>query len=291
MYFRTQKFDKFVSPAQPKSQFWRLAAGVITIAAIFLGFTIGTMTLAQKLGFLVFSETTMDMNTRDSMSLMFLTFIGMIIGVWLSVKLYHGRPLNSLFGEWTAVRKNFLFSLFVTFSVQLPFMVIAMLVWGIQPNLSFASVALFLPISFLLLLIQTGAEELVFRGYLTQQLAARFKSPIIWFALPALLFGILHYDPQGMGQMAVWIAAALTILGFLLADLTRVTGNLGAAWGWHFSNNFLLMNLVGMPDNMHGYSWKIFTFSYHDLSPIVNVPIIGMDIVIWLILRTKLAQY
>ncbi len=85
LYFRTQKFEKFVSPAQPKSQFWRLAAGVITIAAIFLGFTIGTMTLAQKLGFLVFSETTMDMNTRDSMSLMFLTFIGMIIGVWLSV--------------------------------------------------------------------------------------------------------------------------------------------------------------------------------------------------------------
>lgn len=291
MHSRTQKFEKFVLPAQAKPQFWRLIAGTITIAAIYLGFTVGVMALALKLGLLTISETTANMNTRASMSLILITFLGMIIGVWLSVKLYHRRGLNSLLGKWSAVRKNFLFSLIVALSIQLPLMMIAIFLWGIQPNLSITSVALFLPISIILLLIQTGAEELVFRGYLTQQLAVRFRSPFFWLALPAILFGILHYDPLAMGHMAVPITIASTIFGFLLADLTRRTGNLGAAWGWHFSNNFLLMNLVGMPDNMHGYSWGIFTFSYHDLSPIVNVPIIGMYIVIWLILRTKLAQY
>ncbi len=53
-------------------------------------------------------------------------------------------------------------------------------------------------------LIQTGAEELVFRGYLQQQLAARFASPLIWMVLPALIFGAVHYDPATAGPN-VWL--------------------------------------------------------------------------------------
>lgn len=99
MHSRTQKFEKFVLPAQAKPQFWQLIAGTITIAAIYLGFTVGVMALALKLGLLTISETTANMNTRASMSLILITFLGMIIGVWLSVKLYHRRGLNSLLGK------------------------------------------------------------------------------------------------------------------------------------------------------------------------------------------------
>ncbi len=46
-----------------------------------------------------------------------------------------------------------------------------------------------LPLTLAGLVVQTGAEELLFRGYLTQQLAARFEARAIWMGVPALAFG------------------------------------------------------------------------------------------------------
>ena len=40
--------------------------------------------------------------------------------------------------------------------------------------------------------LQASSEELVFRGYLPQQLAARFGNPAVWGFLPSILFGALH---------------------------------------------------------------------------------------------------
>ena len=40
-----------------------------------------------------------------------------------------------------------------------------------------------------------AAEELAFRGYLMQALAARFRSPLVWWLLPALLFGAAALEP------------------------------------------------------------------------------------------------
>ena len=54
----------------------------------------------------------------------------------------------------------------------------------------------FLPLAMAGILLQTGAEELLFRGYLQQQFAARFKSAGPWLILPSVLFGLAHYDPS-----------------------------------------------------------------------------------------------
>ncbi|WP_338153259.1 CPBP family intramembrane glutamic endopeptidase [Pseudophaeobacter leonis] len=56
-----------------------------------------------------------------------------------------------------------------------------------------------LPLSLLAVLVQVSAEEVVFRGYLQQALAARFKSPVIWLVAPSALFGLAHYMP-GRGR-------------------------------------------------------------------------------------------
>ena len=95
---------------------------------------------------------------------------------------------------------------------------------------------LLLPLALLAVLIQTSAEEILFRGYLQQQLAARFRSPVIWMVAPALLFGVLHYRPDAGangGLIMLWAA------GFALAaaDLTARAGTLGPAIGLHFMSN------------------------------------------------------
>lgn len=82
-----------------------------------------------------------------------------------------------------------------------------------------------------LILIQTGAEEALFRGYLMQQLFARFRSMLIRVALPTVLFGLLHWNPEAPGGSgAIMLAAGFA--GFALALLTIRTGNLYMAWGY-----------------------------------------------------------
>jgi hypothetical protein len=67
--------------------------------------------------------------------------------------------------------------------------------------------ASFLPLALVGVLVQTGAEEVLFRGYLQQQLAARFASPLAWMVLPSVIFALLHYQPELMGENA-WLMVA-----------------------------------------------------------------------------------
>ena len=103
-----------------------------------------------------------------------------------------------------------------------------------------------IPITLAALLIQTGMEEIYFRGYLQQQFAAISDKPWVWMGLPSLLFGIGHYmngyGPADGILYAVWA----TLLGLACADLTARTGNIGAAIGLHLSNNLFAFMLVGV---------------------------------------------
>jgi len=128
---------------------------------------------------------------------------------------------------------------------------------GALTNQTLIFVLIFLPLAAILVFLQTGAEELFFRGYLLQQLAARFQNPLIWFALPPIAFGLLHYEPTVYGGISWGVVIGICLTGLAWADLTRITGNIGAAWGWHFMNNFLLFNFLSLQDDMNGFSWKV----------------------------------
>ena len=105
-----------------------------------------------------------------------------------------------------------------------------------------------------LLLVQTAAEELAFRGYLMQSLAARFASRWVWLLLPALLFGALHWNPAEFGANAWLVALSTTVVGLVLADVTAKTGNLSAAIGLHFANNVTSLLVVSLPGPLAGLS-------------------------------------
>ncbi|RST86330.1 CPBP family intramembrane metalloprotease [Aquibium carbonis] len=101
-----------------------------------------------------------------------------------------------------------------------------------------------LPPVALLVLLQVTAEEYLFRGYLVQVLARRFRSPVVWCGLPAAIFTLLHWNDQLGGAMN---AAVLVSIGaFALAATTLVvrTGSLAAAIGMHFANNMAALVFV-----------------------------------------------
>ena len=112
----------------------------------------------------------------------------------------------------------------------------------------------FLPMALLMVLLQTGAEELLFRGYLQQQLAARFRTPIIWMVLPSVLFGLGHWNPEQFGAVSWTVVGVTTLVGLFAADLTARTGTIGAAWGFHFTNNVAAILLVSLEGPLSGLS-------------------------------------
>ncbi|MCB1313789.1 MAG: CPBP family intramembrane metalloprotease, partial [Sedimentitalea sp.] len=131
---------------------------------------------------------------------------------------------------------------------------------ALSPNLPPATWALLLPLSLGAVLIQAGTEELLFRGYIQQALAARFSSPLVWMVLPSALFALGHYLPAEAGQNALPIALWSGIFGVLMADLTARAGTLGPAIAVHLVNNVSALLIVSLPDTLSGLS--LFTVPY-----------------------------
>ena len=111
-----------------------------------------------------------------------------------------------------------------------------------------------MPLSLGAVLVQTGCEELLFRGYIQQSLAARFKSPLIWMLLPSILFGLAHYQPETAGDNAWLIVLWAAVFGLINADLTARSGTLGPAIALHMTTNAVAVLLISVHDQMSGLS-------------------------------------
>lgn len=166
------------------------------------------------------------------------------------VRLIHGRPWQELLGDTARLRSDFLGVLFACGLVYA--VLIAM---GFQPSEArmqpLSAWLAFLPIAILGLLLQTGAEEVFFRGYLQQYCARVLKTPYAWMVVPSVLFGLSHAlnDTSSLGASLAYIIWT-TAFGLACADLTARTGSLGAAWGLHMAVNIaalMIANQEGAP--------------------------------------------
>ena len=265
MRHHSSAFQTFIAPAKTRPQVWRFLLCTVFAVTVYMAFTVGLLEAlyAAELGTVIPDQLERG-TTRLSLALILFTFAGMVLGLLGSLFLFYRRGLGSLVGPFDKAWKDFFRAagIFAIVSCLLG----APLLWmvGISPNQSLSSVLIFLPLIVLLVLLQTGAEELFFRGFVLQQMAARFKSPWIWLISPSIVFGLLHYDSAISPERAFGIMGSITLAGILLGDLTRRTGNIGAAYGWHFSNNLLIITGVGFNDYVNGFSWKVLNFGYAD---------------------------
>lgn len=113
-----------------------------------------------------------------------------------------------------------------------------------------------------LLMIQIGAEEILFRGYLLQTISARGGN-FIWAAvLPSVIFGCLHFDYATFGANAFAYVASTAVFGMILCAVTLRLGNIGAAFGLHFFNNLAALFIYGLDDELGA-----LTLFHLDLDP------------------------
>lgn len=285
----------FVEPARARPELWRLFAGIALSAVVYgLG-------IAAIFG-LVIAWSGMEgarfwmeeLSTRAGPTgtlLLLATFAGMALGPMAAVKLLHRRPALSLFGPIPRMVRQFGLTLLICVAVYAVMALIPTPNATLLPNTEITLWASFLPLALVGVLVQTGAEEVLFRGYLQQQLAARFASPLAWMVLPSALFAVLHYQPELMGGNAWLMVAAVFVFSILAADLTAVTGNIGAAWALHFVNNTLAILVVATEGPLSGLALYIASISPDDaaIRPLFYLDI-ASTVALWAVLRLVLRR-
>lgn len=283
----------FFAPAKAKSELWLTILGITMIAAIYFGLLVALVIYLRIhygafFGAFVYAAMARG-STPGSTVLLLFSFLAMAIAVFSTTRLLHQRSAATLFGRADHVFQDCAWVGCAVLALHFAFLPVALGYPNTFRNLDFATFAIYFPFAFVALLVQVGAEELLFRGYLQQQLAARFRSPLIWMFIPSSLFAAMHYSAD-YGSAAWLVVAWAWLFGLCASDLTARTGSLGAAIGLHFANNFAAFFLIGIRGDLSGLSLWSVTVDPSD--PQMVPQLIAVDILTlltsWLIARLAL---
>lgn len=265
--------ENLVNPARQKSGIFRLLLGLVILTLIYLVLLTALLfALKLTMGGVWVSNLRPGVVTSPGQTLTLLgSFSTMTIAVGAVVLILHDRSPTTLLGGLRPAFDQFRRSIRGLF----PYLVIVILLvfssQDMQPHLAIGTWLTLLPITLVLLMVQVGAEELVFRGYLQSQLAALNAPTFVWILLPSVAFGLLHYDPATTGDLAPWIVLWAIFFGVAAADLTARYGTLGPAIAMHFVNNFAAITLMGVKDNLGGLNLYVYPFSISNTSKFMEM--------------------
>jgi membrane protease YdiL (CAAX protease family) len=290
--------NSFTAPARAHPQLWRLALGLMAAALV---------TLCLNFGFVAAIDFAFDAQQADALLVLpgdaatptgtlivLFRFIFISAGIVVAAHVFHKRGATTLFGPLGPLRADFR-------SVIKALAILYAVLWllppwsfdsDLVPNLGFTKWLALLPLSLIAVLVQSSAEEILFRGYIQQQLAARFSSPLVWIVLPSVLFGLAHYTPAEAGTNAPVIALWATMFGLLMADLTARAGNLGPAMAVHFATNVSALLVTSLPDSLSGLSLFTVPYGINDIEDVrVWIPVdFAVMLVSWLSARLALRR-
>ena len=277
---------------------WRLAAGLVVAAIVMVtlnsSLQAAIMRLAPSLWVTHFSEAARLGQTPFSMLVTLFSFGFLIIGISVALRLVHKRGLSSLLGPRSVFIGQSVRVLSVLLAIGAVLLVLPPYNLGMElvDNLPFSRWLVLLPFGLVAVFIQSASEEILFRGYIQQQLAARFSHPAIWMALPALLFAFGHYVPADAGDNALLLAIWSGLFGLLMADLTARAGSLGPAIILHTFNNVSALLFVSLPDNLNGLALYVTPVGMNDTELLrAWLPVdFATTIVFWLAARLAIRR-
>jgi membrane protease YdiL (CAAX protease family) len=262
--------ETLVAPARPSAQLWRLCLGLgMTVACFFaMGYTYFNLLaeLVTQSEWPLFASEIDNGTTPRGMFVLLGIFGLLTLSLMLVVNLLHRRQMRTLLGPPGKAALDFL-------RVSVALSALATLLWLLpeptimapDPGLPKLRWLALLPLALPLVFLQISAEELAFRGYLQSQLAARFSHPVVWLALPAVIFALLHYDPATAGANAPVYVLSAFVFGLAAADLTARSGTLGPALALHFTNNIGALLITAPQGQSFGLALYIYPFALDDI--------------------------
>lgn len=287
---RAPEYEAMIAPARLYPQLWRLLLGILMVVFFYISclalFFVGILQTQgpMELGYWMLHITNM---TAPVPTLIALSSLGvLVVGTMVAAAALHMRGPASLFGPWDETLRGFCTVMLVATPFYAAFTAVGFILDWPLDNLSWRDWLGWLPFALPLVLLQVTGEEVFFRGYLPQQLAARFKSRLIWMVLPAALFGIAHFNPAA-GDLK-WVIIFITFLiGLIAMDLTERTGSLGAAIGLHFVNNIFALLILSVNDSITGLARWVTPFSMGEMGPMKFALIIDIVflLIVWRVVR------
>jgi membrane protease YdiL (CAAX protease family) len=253
-------FQRWVDAARPLTKLWRTALGAVIVVGIWLAWTLAVGLVAVRGGLTsrdamasVMGQSDVSLPYLDvviATGVLFATFWGLWFGVWTATRLLSKRSFMSVISHDRRVRLG---QFVVGMALAVGYLAAGMVLSSFsgstpqRSNLPIETWLLSVAPLVILIFLQSAGEELFFRGYLTQQLAARVRHPLVWGLLPSLGFGFAHAS-NGGGDMAfgAYYIVAATMLGLVMTVTVWRTGGLSAAIGFHFVNNIGALLVVSV---------------------------------------------
>lgn len=280
-----------IAPARASASLPRLCVGVTVLVVAVVAFNFALLQLMQSWD--SWDRLQYELITGDTARALLVTLFSFILpaaALWVVVRLVHDRSITSLIGP-TAVAVRSFYRVFRVTLILVAVILVLPSPAGQQPqmHLGFAAwLPLVLP-ALLAIFIQVATEELVFRGYLQSQLAARFSHPVIWMVVPSVLFGLLHLSPETYGENAPLIALWAVAFGVVAADLTARSGSLGPAIALHFVNNVVAIMIVAMQHHWDGLALLHMPYGPQDTDLVRSALILEGPILLCFWLAARIA--
>lgn len=290
------RYQPMIEDAARRPALWRLVLGFVTafaVLALWVALLIRLRATVLDAGFIDAAADTLALGATAPQTavLTLLAVAGLSLGTIVAARLWHRRNPRSLTGpgprtlrQGTIAAGTALAFLVLLGALGLPF------ADPLTPNMAPALWLAWLPLGLAALILQTGGEEILFRGYLQSQLAARFDSRLIPILIPSILFGLAHYVPGFPPAAALTYVLIATLFGILAADLTSRTGSIGAAWGFHLANNALAVLIVAPAGSITGLAlWRTGTEFGPDTltAPIATLEVLTL-LATWALIRRVL---
>lgn len=253
---RTIMFDDYCALALPRIAVWRVVCGLVMTFAVILALSAGILLLTELVAPELALRQAPDLSSTKGTLVALGSFIVWAPAIALTLWLWHRRTLPTLFNERRHVRAaSYLKGFAIAAAVGLFTILLGALVVGAPVRAPLVEDwALLAGAAFLLLIIQTGSEELLFRGYLQQQLGARFRSGLWWGVLPSLMFGAMHWNPEGFGGGTGVVILTTGVFGLAMAVIVARTGDLSLVMGLHLGVNVVALLGVAPAKHLSGLS-------------------------------------
>ena len=269
-------FHRWVDAARPRVGVWRTLAGTALVIVVWVVLAnvvaaVSVMSGLIQIGDLraMVDEAPRELSHRDAAVVLgvgLATFVGLWVGVWAVLKFLHRRSFASLISFDGRPKGG---QVLVGAGLAAAYLGIGMAMSSLsggapqRSGLPLESWLVALVPLVLLIVVQSVGEELLFRGYLVQQLAARVNTPLVWGLLPALAFGLAHVtNGRADAQFTAYYIFAAVMLGLVMTAMVWRTGGISAAMGFHVVNNIGAMLVVGLGG---GAPVSLFTLSYGDV--------------------------
>ncbi len=193
------------------------------------------------------SELTSLLGQNTFLTLMLISFLIGLIGLFFVVKVIHKQTILSLTTardkiDWKRIWFAFFFWGIISSAMVL-------LDYYLQPegyvwNFNLQKFLVLAVIAIVLLPFQTSFEEYLFRGYLMQGIGVLVKNKWLPLVITSVIFGVMHIANPEVEKLGYVIMVYYIGTGFFLGIITLMDEGMELALGFHAANNLFTALLV-----------------------------------------------